>query len=312
VSAPTPDAVTPAADTLATVTPVVVTIARPSLESPAGDEPLLRVHPFDEPVVDAMNLGITRGDGIFETVGIFRGRVHGVDDHLQRFARSARILELPEPDLEAYRAAVELGIEHLGEVEDAYCKYVYTRGIESRSFDPTGYAFLDANPDWTRERTSGIAVVTLTRGYALDVAQTAPWLLQGAKTLSYGVNRAVLREAARRGADDVVFTTSDGYALEGPTSTLVLRYGRHIVTPSPEHGVLLGTAQLGAFAFFEQQGFTTEYRDVQTEELADAEQAWLTNSQRLAAPIHTLDGRTYPIDRELTDALNHSLRHRTN
>ncbi|MCS5735812.1 aminodeoxychorismate lyase [Herbiconiux daphne] len=300
----------PASTSPAPVTPVVITIARPSLESPPGDEPLLRVHPFDEPVVDAMNLGITRGDGIFETVGIVRGAVHGVDDHLQRFARSARILELPEPDLEAYRAAVELGIEHLGDVDDAYCKYVYTRGIESRSWNPTGYAFLDANPDWTKERTTGIAVVTLTRGYALDVAQTAPWLLQGAKTLSYGVNRAVLREAARRGADDVVFTTSDGYALEGPTSTLVLRYGDHIVTPSPEHGVLLGTAQLGAFAFFESRGFSTEYRDVRADELADAEQLWLTNSQRLAAPIHRLDGRDLPIDAELTAALNDSLRRR--
>jgi 4-amino-4-deoxychorismate lyase len=301
----------PAATIARIAAPVVITISRPSVVSPPSDEPLLRAHPFDEPVVDAMNLGITRGDGIFETVGIFRGTVHGVDDHLQRFARSARILELPQPDLEAYRAAVELGIEHLGEVEDAYCKYVYTRGIESRSWDPTGYAFLDANPDWTRERTTGIAVVTLTRGYALDVAQTAPWLLQGAKTLSYGVNRAVLREAARRGADDVVFTTSDGYALEGPTSTLVLRYGNHIVTPSPEHGVLLGTAQLGAFAFFAAKGFTTEYRDVQAAELADAGQMWLTNSQRLAAPVHHLDGREVPIDAELTAALNAHLRHRT-
>lgn len=291
-------------------TPVVITIARPSRASPPSDEPLLRVHPHDQPVVDAMNLGITRGDGIFETVGIFRGKVHSVDQHLERFARSARILELPEPDLEAFRAAVELGIEHLGPVEDAYCKYVYTRGIESRSWDPVGYAFLDANPDWTRERTTGIAVVTLTRGYALDVAQTAPWLLQGAKTLSYGVNRAVLREAARRGADDVVFTTSDGYALEGPTSTLVLRFGDHFVTPSPEHGVLLGTAQLGAFAFFESQGFTTEYRDVPAGELSDADQMWLTNSQRLAAPIHHIDARELPIDVELSASLNDFLLHR--
>lgn len=289
------------------MSPVVVTIARPSLQSPPGGGPLLNVHPFDEPVVDAMNLGITRGDGIFETVGIHRGRVHAVDEHLARFARSAEILELPAPDLEAFRAAVELGVQHLGDVEDAYCKYVYTRGIESRSWDPTGYAFLDANSDWTHQRTSGISVVTLTRGYPLDIAQTAPWLLQGAKTLSYGVNRAVLREAARRNADDVIFTTTDGFALEGPTSTLVLRFGDRIVTPSPEHGVLLGTAQLGAFDFFEKRGLRTEYRDVRVQELAAADALWLTNSQRLAAPVHHLDGRPYPVDVALTADLNAAL-----
>nr|WP_240921448.1 aminodeoxychorismate lyase [Microbacterium excoecariae] len=271
----------------------------------------LRVHPFDHPVVDAMNLGITRGDGIFETVGIHRGRVQGVEEHLARFARSAAMLELPEPDLEAFRAAVDLGVSHLGDVEDAYCKYVYTRGIESRSFEPTGYAFIDVNPDWTRERTEGIAAVTLTRGYPLDIAQRAPWLLQGAKTLSYAVNRAVLREAARRDAEDVIFTTTDGYVLEGPTSTLLLRFGDEFVTPTPEHGVLVGTAQLGAFEYLASHGHRTTYRDVRVEELAEADQLWLTNSQRLAAPLRRLDGREFPVDRTFTAGLNTFLRVRS-
>src|SRR5690625_6308022 len=68
-------------------------------------------------------------------------------------------------------------------------------------------------------------VVTLDRGLASTVVDTSPWLLPGAKTLSYAVNMAATREAVRRGAEDVLFVSTDGYALEGPTSTLLVRQG---------------------------------------------------------------------------------------
>lgn len=289
---------------------VLVVIGRPVLEMPDQDELLTLVHP-EVPVVNALNLGLTRGDGIFETVGIYNGHVHAEDAHLDRFARSASMLELPEPHREGFRRAVRKGIEVLQSSSEAFCKYVLTRGIEGRESTPFGYAFIDHNPDWTRERTDGISVVTLTRGYPLNIAEQAPWLLQGAKTLSYAVNRAALREAARRRADDVVFTTTDGWALEGPTSSLVLRIGDVFVTPTPDRGVLHGTGQGDVFFFLESQGFKTESRVVSVEELKQADNAWMTSSQRLAAPIRALDGVRKPVDRELTDNLNYHLLHRT-
>ncbi|WOF23250.1 aminotransferase class IV [Microbacterium betulae] len=290
--------------------PAVVVIHEPVVGSRPSAEPF-RIVPFDEPIVDAMNLGITRGDGIFESVGIRHGYVHEEEAHLTRFANSARILELPAPNADAYREAVRIGYRALGGgIADAYAKYVLTRGIEARESDPFGYAFVDVNPDWSRERTQGIRVVTLDRGYPLNVAQTSPWLLQGAKTLSYAVNRAAIREAARRGADDVVFTTTDGYALEGPTATLILRFGDAFVTPSPDFGVLHGTGQLGAYRWLAALGMRTEYRPVRAEELRQADQMWLVNSQRLAAPIRALDGEDVTIDRAFTDGMNEYLRDR--
>ncbi|ROP65608.1 aminotransferase class IV [Curtobacterium sp. ZW137] len=292
--------------------PVVVLIG-----SPTAPDSALHVVDAHDPHVDVMDLGITRGDGVFETVGIIDGRVHAVEEHLARFAHSASILDLPVPSAEAFRAAVALGVEHLDDASDAYCKYVLTRGRESgpvgrpgEPVGPTGYAYLDVNPSWERERTEGIDVVLLSRGYQLDVQTAAPWLLQGAKTLSYAVNRSVLREAARRGAEDVLFTTIDGYVLEGPTSSLVARFGDEIVTPAQSGGVLHGTAQIGAFAFFEAAGYTTTYRDVQISELDSADALWMTNSQRLAAPIRSLDGKARVVDSALTARLNEALRAR--
>ncbi|MFV0451534.1 MAG: aminotransferase class IV [Propioniciclava sp.] len=67
-----------------------------------------------------------------------------------------------------------------------------------------------------------LRVVTLDTGRASDAFTRSPWLLGGVKTLSYAVNAAAAREARRRDADDVIFTSSDGYLLEGPTSGLLL------------------------------------------------------------------------------------------
>ena len=53
-------------------------------------------------------------------------------------------------------------------------------------------------------------------------AADMPWLLAGAKTLSYAVNMAALRHAERQGAGDVIFISSEGNVLEGPRSTVVI------------------------------------------------------------------------------------------
>ena len=85
----------------------------------------------------------------------------------------------------------------------------------------------------------GIDVILLDRGYDSDVGERAPWLLLGAKTLSYAVNMAALRYAHKQGADDVIFTSADGRVLEGPTSTVLLA---HVETSDDGAG---GTARSG-------------------------------------------------------------------
>ena len=166
------------------------------------------------PQLEVMDLSATRGDGIFETISTRAGKLQALEPHLARFAHSAAILELPPPDLDEWRDAVRDVAARLGPADEGFVKIVLTRGVEGQD-DPTGWAYAAASPDHTPARTTGIRIVLLDRGYRHDVAQTSPWLLAGAKTLSYAVNRAAFREAARRDADDALFVSSDGYLLEG-------------------------------------------------------------------------------------------------
>lgn len=264
----------------------------------------------DAAQLTVLELAATRGDGIFETFGCHSGHPQAVDAHLARFARSARALDLPAPDLAAWRAAVLAVGSQLSPFGEATIKTVYSRGREGTP-TPTGWVHGRAAPDFTRSRVEGIRVITLDRGYRHDIAQTAPWLLAGAKTLSYAVNTAALREATRRGADDAIFVSSDGIVLEGPTSNVLVRRGSRLVTPELTLPVLAGTTQAAAFDFAESRGLETSFESFTTDALQGSDGVWLVSSVRLAAPVVAIDDLPVPLDTEFTAALNLFLQSRT-
>lgn len=270
---------------------------------PAGAElpdTIRRVDPR-MPVLSVLDAGATRGDGVFETIGVVGGRPQALEAHLERLAHSAALLDLPAPDLDQWRLAAATAAAALPADVQGALKLVLTRGAEG-SDDPT--AWLSASVAGEQpERRDGIRVVTLDRGLSTEAARL-PWLLAGAKTLSYAVNMAALREARRRGADDVVFVSSDGFVLEGPTSSVVARFGDRVVTPDPGIGILAGTSQSSAFELFERRGLATAYVRLRAEELPASDGLWLLSSVRLAAPVVALDGAPLPVDAPLTAALN--------
>ncbi|WP_019818919.1 aminodeoxychorismate lyase [Saccharomonospora saliphila] len=250
----------------------------------------------DQPHVRVDDLGLLRGDGIFETVLVADGVPRELGPHLDRLARSAHMLDLPEPDLSAWERAVRLVIDNWSGGPEIAVKLVYTRGVEGDPYaEPLAYALgMEIEEKVRRARAEGVAVVSLDRGFASDLAERAPWLLLGAKTLSYGVNMAALREAARRGADDVVFTATDGSLLEGPTSSVVVARGRTLYTSPPTVGILPGTTQRAVFRAAEAAGWATKVEPVPGEELHTADGVFLASSVRKLTRVHTLDGTPLP------------------
>jgi 4-amino-4-deoxychorismate lyase len=151
-----------------------------------------------------------------------------------------------------------------------------------------------------RQRKTGTDVILLDRGYDSDAAERAPWLLLGAKTLSYAVNMTALRHAHKQGADEVIFTSSDGRVLEGPTSIVLLANvektdGRttvkRLVTPQLDSGILPGTSQGALFAAAKATGRGLGYGPLKPQDLPDADAVWLISSTRLLAPANHIDGR---------------------
>ncbi|WP_144754723.1 aminodeoxychorismate lyase [Curtobacterium pusillum] len=284
---------------------VLAVLNQPSRDA-APHDPAADAFTFAGPLeehIQVQDLGIIRGDGVFETITVVDGHPQAVEPHLARFERSARMLDLPAPDVDTWRRAIEAVCAELDPVREAMVKTVLTRGVEG-SDRPTGWVYAAPSGDSTAARTEGISVVTLDRGYRHDVERTSPWLLQGAKTLSYAVNMAALREAARRGADDAVFVSTDGYVLEGTRANLILSVGGRLVTPRTDIGILAGTTQADVFRFAEESGIETAYELVTLDDFHAADAAWLVSSVRQAAPIRAVNGNERAIDAELTTRIN--------
>jgi 4-amino-4-deoxychorismate lyase len=262
------------------------------------------VHSPDAPLLSADDLAVLRGDGIFETLLVRDGRACLVESHLQRLTQSAKLMDLPEPDLSSWRSVIDLATRKWTASTDAEgaMRLICSRGRESASA-PTAYVMVTDVPERVATvRRDGLAAVTLDRGLPAAGSDAMPWLLAGAKTLSYAVNMAALRHAARQGAGDVIFVSSDGYILEGPRSTVVIATDSDagpggnpcLLTPPPWYPILRGTTQQALFEVARSKGYDCDYRALRPADLVAAQGIWLVSSMTLAARVHTLDGRPLP------------------
>ena len=212
------------------------------------------------------------------------------------------MLDLPQPSLDVWRSAILQGISLAGEAADGaelLVKVILTRGVEGHGL-PTGWVHVFASGSYPPRATRASPSSRSIAATAATWPQTSPWLLQGAKTLSYAVNMAALREAARRGADDVIFVSTDGIVLEGPNSTVIALIDGDYVTTPPDLGVLEGTTQGAFFADVSSRGAMTAYRAITLDELRRAEAVWLASSGRQIAPVVTLDGSPVGQDPDFT------------
>ncbi len=254
------------------------------------------VLPPDALIVSADDVGLVRGDGCFDATRIVvdgeRRTVDHLDRHLERFAASSAAMDLPPLDHAAWAALVAAALAAWDTEGEAVLKLVRTRGLEHGGHAATEFFTITAVDPALLVARAGIAVISLARGYGSNAFAAAPWLLGGVKTLSYAVNSAAKRLAQRQGADDALFVSSDGFALEGPTSALIARFGdRLVTTPVGATGILASVTQEVVFAAARAHGLSTAAQLLTLAQVREADGAWLASSIRGVCPILTLDGQ---------------------
>ena len=235
--------------------------------------------PDDEAKVSAFDHGLTVGDGVFETLRVYRGAPFALTRHLDRLQRSAEGLRLACPDEALLREAVKVVLE-TGGLHEARLRITVTGGPA-----PMGSGRADVPP-------TVIVAASPAEDWPAEAAVcTVPWprnehgVLAGIKTTSYAENVVALAFARERGASEAIFGNLAGSLCEGTGSNVFLVVDGRLVTPTLMSGCLAGvTRQL----LIEQVG--AEEWDVPLAGLAEAEEAFLSSSTREVQPISTVDG----------------------
>ncbi|WP_433792376.1 aminotransferase class IV [Actinoplanes sp. CA-252034] len=218
------------------------------------------------------------GDGVFETVHLRPTGPWLLEQHLARLARSAAILGLPEPDVTPIRERVFVATGAL--------RIIYTRSLLDASVSPLPESAL-------RERRDGVRVLSADLG--ISVRRRPPWSISGAKSLSYAENFAARRWAARQGADDLIWLSTEGYVLEAPTSSVVWLTGDELCTvPPDEADILPGITAAHLLSSAPAVGLRPAERMISLPELAAADGIWLSSSLRGLAEVTELDGTPRP------------------
>lgn len=242
-----------------------------------------RLRDADEARVSALDHGVTVGDGVFETVKAVGGRPFALTRHLDRLARSAHGLGLPEPDLDEVRRACAAVLDAepapLGRL-----RITYTGGLS-----PLGSDRGDGPP------TLVVALGGVTRRPDTTAAVTVPWTrnergaLTGLKTTSYAENVVALARARQQGASEALLANTVGHLCEGTGSNVFVVLDGELHTPPVASGCLAGITR----ALVKE--WTGAVESVLPFDVLDrAEEVFLTSSLRDVQAVGRLDGRELP------------------
>ncbi|OIV36187.1 4-amino-4-deoxychorismate lyase [Mangrovactinospora gilvigrisea] len=233
--------------------------------------------------LNALDHGITVGDGVFETVKAVDGRPFALTRHLNRLARSAAGLGLPEPDLDEVRRACAAVLEAnpmpLGRLRITFTGGISPLGSERGNDTPSLIVAIgEAAP---RPDTTAVVTVPWTRN------ETGA--LSGLKTTSYGENVVALARAKANGASEALLPNTKGHLCEGTGSNVFVVVGGRLLTPPLSSGCLAGVTRA---LVAEWAG--AEEAELPQSVLQEADEVFLTGTTRDVQGVHRVDDRELP------------------
>ena len=234
----------------------------------------------DQPTVGVTDHGFTVGDGVFEALKVVDGQPFALDLHLQRLARSARGLGLPDPDLDVVRRGVREVLEGQ-ELPLGRIRITFTGGPS-----PLGSNRGDADP------TLVVVAAEMGKWPETTSVVTVPWprnekgALAGLKTTSYGENVMALARAHQADATEAIFANLQGHLCEGTGSNVFYVVDGELRTPSLASGCLAGITRHLVLDWFGGREV-----DEPIEVAAEADEMFLVSTTRDVQGISRWDDR---------------------
>ena len=243
--------------------------------------------------VSVFDHGLLYGDGIFEGIRIYNGKVFRLKEHIERFYESAKaiILEILMTK-EEMKAAVEDAVK-VNERKDGYIRLMVTRGEGSLGLDPASckkatviiiVSDIQLYPKEYYEK--GIALVTVT-------SRRIPYecLDPRIKSLNYLNNIMAKLEAKQAGCLEAVMLNTQGFVAECTADNIFIVKEGRLLTPSVYHGALEGITRQTVMEIAEKLGIESAETTLAPYDLYTADECFLTGTGAEIVPVVKIDGR---------------------
>lgn len=268
--------------------------------------------PQEEAVVSVFDHGFLYGDGVYETLRAYRGRVFQLAEHLARLERSASRIQLHLPvSLERLTDLVRESLSR-NQLQEAYLRITVSRGAGEIGLDPalckSPTLVILAKPFQPYPESlyaDGVSVIVAKTRRNLPEA-----LPPQVKSLNFLNNILAKMEAKAAGAHEALMLNHQGELTEGTTSNLFVVQRGRVRTPAVECGILNGITRGLVLQLASELGIPSEETRLTVDDLLRADECFLTNTTQEVLPVTRVNGTMIGNGRpgEITRRLHASFR----
>ena len=248
--------------------------------------------PQEDAKVSVFDHGLLYGDGIFEGIRAYNGRVFRLGEHIDRMWDSAKTIDLRIPVSKKEMEEIILETLRKNNLRDAYIRPIITRGVGDLGLDPrkcsvptiiviaTGWGAMYGDL-----YDKGLTAITCS--IRRNPAEALP---PNVKSLNYLNNIMGKIEANYKGGDEAIFFDTNGYVAEGSGDNIYVVKNGVIITPQTLNN-LRGITRMVLIEAAEEMGLTVLEQNLGYFDLYSADEVIVTGSAAEVAPVTVIDGR---------------------
>jgi branched-chain amino acid aminotransferase len=243
--------------------------------------------------ISVFDHGLLYGDGVFEGLRIYGGRVFKLKEHIERLYMSAKAILLDIPmTADEMGTAVSEAVK-VNEKENGYIRLIVTRGEGLLGIDPSSCARpsviiivgdIQMYPDEYYEK--GVAIITSS-----SRRMPSDCLDPRIKSLNYLNNVMAKLEARQAGCLEAVMLNSEGFVAECTGDNIFIVKNNELFTPAPYHGALDGITMQTVLELAESIRIKTHQTTMTRYDLYNADECFMTGTGAEIIPVTRIDGR---------------------
>ncbi len=274
-----------------------------------------KFYPKEEAKISVFDHGFLYGDGVFEGIRAYNGRVWRLTEHLDRLYASAKSIWLEIPISWSEMEEVVLETIRRNDLKDAYIRLVISRGYGDLGLDPrkcpkaTVVCIADSISLFPEEvYREGMKVISVA-----SRRNPADSLSPQIKTLNYLNGILAKISAVTLGYPEVIMLNKEGYVCEGTGDNIFIISKGKVITPAKHLGILPGITRDAVLEMAQELGYPVEEGVFTLHDVYTADECFLTGTAAEVVPVVAADSRSIGSGKpgEVTNQLIKRFRERT-